>query len=52
MLEKRNRRVTQHLGKGAVHRARQTERGKREEKVRGRSRERGRAYIDAVDGMR
>jgi hypothetical protein len=48
-LEKGSGRVTRRRWKGAVHRARQDGRGKREEKVRGRSRERGRGYIDATD---
>lgn len=46
--EKGNRRVTRHLGKGAVHRGE----GKREEKVRCRSRERCRVYIDGVEALR
>lgn len=52
ILEKGNRRVTRHVAKGAVHRARRTGEGKGKRKVRGRSRERGRAYIDAADGLR
>jgi len=52
ILEKGNRRVTRHLGKRAVHRARQTGEGKREEKVRGPLRGRCRAFIDAMDVLR
>ena len=52
ILEKGNRRVTRHLGKRAVHRARQTGRRKREEKVRGPLRERCQAFIDATDVFR
>ena len=52
ILEKGNRRITRHLGKEAVQPARQDRRGKKEEKVRGRSRERGRAYIDAAEVVR
>lgn len=49
---KGNRRVTRHLGKGAVHRVRQRGEGNREEKVRCLSRERCRVYIDRVEAVR
>ena len=52
ILEKGNRQVTQHLGKEAVQTATQDGIGKKEERVRGCSRERGRAYIDAADVVR
>ena len=52
ILEKGNHRVTRHLGKEAVQTVTQDGRGKKEERVRGCSRERGRAYIDAADVVR
>jgi len=51
ILEKGNRRITRHLCKRAVHRARQTRGRKREEKVRGPLRERCRAFIDGMDAF-
>lgn len=52
ILEKGNCRVTWHLGEEAVQTATQDGRGKKEERVRGHSRERGQAYIDAADVVR